>query len=228
MATTSGPARQNDRFQVCDIPQPATVGLGHSYTLGLLILCGLELGCGTPSLSAFPSVDLSSDRQVLLVTSTGQAPPARVRLQDLPSGSTIAPGIFFRPQGFDHVRLSPDRRHAAFSTVDHHALIGLLDVATMVIQEIDVITEGEVSAFHWSADSQTLVCDYTPASGYRRVKAYDVETGADLVVSHNEGKAATHISFKSWGPQPREVILSVTDVRTNKHRITAVPLLPQR
>ena len=228
MATTSGPARLNDRFQVCDIPQLATVGLGHSYMLGLLILCGLELGCGTPPLSATPSVDLSSDRQVLLVTSPDQAPPARVRLQDLPTESTIAPGLFFRPQGFDHVRLSPDGRHAAFSTVDHHTLICLLDLATMAIQEIDVITEGDVSAFYWSPDSRTLVYDYAPASGYRRVKAYDVETGDDLIVSHNEGKAATHISFKNWGPQSREVILSVTDVRANERRITTVTLLPRR
>ncbi len=227
MATISGPARQKGRSPASDTTQSPPASLSRCHMVGLLILCGLELGCGTPHLSTGPSVALSSDRQVLLV-STDQTPPARVMLQNLPTESTVAPGLFFHPQGFDQACLSPDGRHAAFSTVDHHTLIGLLDLNTMAVREVDVITEGDVSAFYWSADSRTLVYDYAPASGYRRVKAYDVETGDDLVVSHNEGKAATHISFKNWGPQPREVILSVTDVRTNERRITTVTLLPRR
>lgn len=208
------------------MPPPASARLSPYHMLGLLALCGLELACGASHLSAAPSVELSSDRQVLLVRSTHQTLPAQLTLRDLPTESMVAPGLFFRPQGFGHVRLSPDGRHAAFSTVDHHTLVGLLDLSTMAIQEINIITEGEVSAFHWRGDGRALAYDYLPASGHRRLKAYDVVTGEGLVVPRGETRIAAHITFENWGPQPREVIVRITDPRTNQHRFTTVMLVP--
>lgn len=98
----------------------------------------------------------------------------------------------------------------------------------MAVREIDVITEGEVLGFHWAIDSRTLAYDYLPASGYRRVKAHDVQSRERLLVPRMEGSSGRHITFERWGPQPREVILSVTDVRTNEHRITTFMLVPQK
>ena len=210
------------------MPRSASARLSHYHMLGLLALWGLELACGTAHLSAAPSVELSSDRQVLLVRSGRQTPPARLTVRDLPTESMIAPGLFFRPQGFDHVRLSPDGRHAAFSTVDHHTLVGLLDLSTMAIQEIDVITEGEVSAFHWRGDSRMLAYDYLPASGYRRVKAYDIQAGESLFVPRDEGRAALHIRFEAWGSQRRDVVLSTLDFRTNNRQMNTVTLAPRK
>lgn len=227
MATISGPARQNGRFPASDTTQSPPASLSRCHMVGLLILCGLELGCGTPHLSAVPSVDLSSDRQVLLV-SNDQTPPARVTLQNLPTESTVAPGLFFHPQGFDQVCLSPDGRHVAFSTVDHHTLVGLLDLSLMAVREIDVITEGDISAFHWSVDSRTLVYDYIPSSGYRRVKAHDVQSQERLLMPRIEGSSSHHLTFERWGPQPREVVLSITNVRTNERRMTTITLIPQK
>ncbi|NJL16245.1 MAG: hypothetical protein HC938_02670 [Nitrospira sp.] len=134
--------------------------------------------------------------------------------------------FFFRPQRFALVLLSPDGRYAAFSTEDHHTLIGVLDLHTMAVREIDVITEGEVIAFHWSGDSRLLAYEYLPASGYRRVKAYDIQTGKSLVVPRNDGQTVLHITFEAWGSQPQDVVLSVLNVRTNERRTNTVTLTP--
>lgn len=196
--------------------------------LSLIALSSVLLACGTHPLSTSPSVALSPDRQALLVTSASQALPAHLTLQNLPSESTITPGLFFHPQRFDQIRLSPNGQHAAFSTVGHHVLVGLLHPATMNVKEIDVITEGDVVAFHWAADSRTLVYDYIPASGYRWVKGYDLESGEHLVVSRIVRNSAMHVVFESWGPRPHEVILGVTDKRSNKRRTETVTLSPHK
>lgn len=98
----------------------------------------------------------------------------------------------------------------------------------MAMWEIDVITEGEVLAFHWAIDSRTLAYDYLPASGYRRVKAYDVQTREGLVVPHVDGRAALHITFEAWGSQPRDVALSLLDIRTNNRQTSTVTLAPRK
>jgi hypothetical protein len=226
MATISGLARQNGQSPASERQSPVTRRMG--CTLGILAISALLLACGAPYLSASPSVELSSSRQALLVTSEHQAPPTQLTLQSLPTESTIAPGLFFRPQRFDQVRLSPDGRYAAFSTVDHHALVGLLDLATMAVREIGVITEGEVIAFHWSADSRTLAYDYRPASGYQLVKAYDVRSGKGLVVPRLGGGSSVHITFEKWGSQPGELVLSVTDVQSNRRQTDTITLVPHK
>jgi WD40 repeat protein len=229
MVTISGPVRQNGRFPASEIPRPLTTGCRRSCsTLSILAISGLLLACGVQHFLASPSVEFASNRQALLVTSTNQTPPAQLTLQNLPTESTIAPGLFFHPQRFDQVRLSPDGQRVAFSTVDHHALVGLLDLATMAVREIGVITEGEVVAFHWSVDGRTLAYDYLPASGYRRVKAYDIQSGETLVVPRSEGGSAVHVRFEQWGSQSREITLSVTDIRSNERQTDTIKLIPHK
>jgi hypothetical protein len=194
------------------------------FTPGILAISGILLACATERIPSYPSIQLAPDRQALLVTFPNQSTLPPFTLQNLPAESTIAPGLFFRPQRFAQVLLSPDRRHVAFSTEDHHTLVGLLDLTTMAVQEIDIISEGEVVAFHWSDDSRTLAYDYLPAGGYRRVKAYDIQTGESLFVPRDEGKVALHITFEAWGSQPRDVLLSILDIRTNNRQMNTVTL----
>ncbi|NJN70251.1 MAG: hypothetical protein HC801_08230, partial [Nitrospira sp.] len=136
--------------------------------------------------------------------------------------------FFFNPQRFAQALLSPDRQHAAFSTEDHHTLVGVLDLATLTMREIDVITEGEVVVFHWSDDSRMFAYDYLPASGYRRVRAYDLQTGERLFVPRVEGRAALHIAFEAWGSRSGEVVLSVLDIHTNERQTKTVPFAPRK
>lgn len=229
MATTSGPVRRTGRFQVSERPNSVPESRQRNwFTLSILAISGALLACTTQSIPSYPSVQLTPDGQAILVTPHNQSAFSQFTLQNLPVESTIAPGLSFRPQRFVQVLLSPDGRHAAFSTEDHHTLVGLLDLATMAVREIDVITEGEVVAFHWSDDSRMLAYDYLPASGYRRVKAYDLQTGERLFVPRVEGRAALHIAFEAWGPQPGEVVLSVLDIHTNERQTNTVPFTPRK
>ncbi len=195
-------------------------------TLGILAISGVLLACATQNIPSYPTVQLTPDGQAILVTPHNQSARSPFTLQNLPAESTITPGLLFHPQRFAQVLLSPDGRHAAFSTEDHHTLVGVLDLATMAVREIDVITEGEVVAFHWSGDSRLLAYDYLPASGYRRVKAYDIQTGESLIAPRNEGQTVLHITFEAWGSQPRDLVLSVLNVRTNERRTNTVTLRP--
>jgi hypothetical protein len=77
----------------------------------------------------------------------------------------------------------------------------------MAVRDIDVITEGNVVAFHWSDDNRMLVNDYLPASGYQRVRAYDIQTGESLFLPRDEGKAALHITFEAIGLIPSQNLL---------------------
>lgn len=200
----------------------------NGLTLCILAISGILLACATQGIPSYPSIQLAPDRRALLVTPHNKSALSQFTLQNLPAESTIAPGLFFRPQRFAQVLLSPDRRHAVFSTEDHHTFVGVLDLAALAVREIDVITEGDVLTFHWSADSRTLAYDYLPASGYRRVKAYDIQTGESLFVPRDEGKAALHITFEAWGSQPRDVVLSILDIRTNKRQTNTVTLAPRK
>ena len=173
-------------------------------------------------------MELTQDRHALLVTSANSATPAHVALQSLPTESTLVPGLFYRPERFDLVQASPDGRYAAFSSAGHHTLIGLLDLATLAVREIDVVTEGDVVAFHWAADGRTLAYDFIPAGGYRRVKGYDVESGKGLVVPRTDRQSAIHVTFEKWGANPREVVLSVTDAGSNERRADTVTLIPRK
>lgn len=229
MTTISGLEQQNGQPPGSEIQRPVIVGCRRNWsTLGTLAIAGILLACGAPHVSASASVALASNRQAILVTSTNQAAPSQFTLQSLPTESAIAPGLFFRPQRFDQVRLSPDGRYAAFSTSGHHTLVGVLDLASMAVREIGVITEGEVMVFHWAADSRTLVYDYLPASGYRRVKGYDMKSGERLVVSRIDGKSAVHIMFEDWGSRQHEVILRVTDGCSNERRTETATLISLR
>ena len=98
----------------------------------------------------------------------------------------------------------------------------------MTMREIDLLTEGDVVAFHWTADGRTLAYDYLPASGYRRVKGYDIESGEGLVIPRTERNSATHVTFESWGPRLHEVILGITDVPTNERWTETVTLIPRQ
>lgn len=229
MVTTSGPEPLSGQSLDSEVFRPVrTGGRRVCSTFGILIFSGLLLACGARTISAYPSVGLASDRQALLLTSADRSTPSRFTVQSLPTESTLAPGLYFRPRRFELVRVSPDGRYAAFSAAGHHHLVGLLDLAAMAVREIDIVTDGDVVAFHWAADGQTLAYDYVPASGYRRVKAYDVLSGEGLVVPCIEGRSAVHITFEAWGPQPREVLLNLTDVRSNERLTDIVTLIPRK
>lgn len=195
-------------------------------TAALLLVGSFVLACGAHPRSTYPSVQLAPDRQSILVIRSDRAMPSQLPLEHLPAESTLAPGLYYHPQRFELVRVSPDGRYAAFSTAGHHSLIGLLDLATMAVQEMDVVTEGDVIAFHWTADGRALAYDYIPAGGYRRVKGYDVESRQGLVMPRKDGDSAIHVTFESWGPRPHEVILQVTDGHGNERRIETVTLTP--
>ncbi len=198
------------------------------FAIDILAIGISLLACGPPRLSASSSVALAPDRKALLVTSANPTAAARLTLQSLPTESTTAPGLFFRPERFELVHTSPDGRYAAFSTAGHHSLVGLLPLETMAVREIDMVTEGEVVAFHWAADSRLLVYEYLPASGYRRVKAYDVQSSEHLVVPRLDGKSSTHITFDGWGQNERELIVTMTDIRSTGRETAAVTLVPHK
>jgi hypothetical protein len=227
MTIISGPEQPNSRFPGSETDAlPSAVRHCLSVLLGFLLVWDL-LACGAQPLSAFPSVDVVPDRQTILVIPSNRATPSRLSLQSLPTESTLAPGLSYHPQRFELVRVSPDGRYAAFSAVGHHNLIGLLHLATMTVREIDLLTEGDVVAFHWAADGRTLAYDYLPASGYRRVKGYDIESGEGLAIPRTERNSATHVTFESWGPRLHEVILGITDGRTNERWTETVTLIPR-
>jgi len=98
----------------------------------------------------------------------------------------------------------------------------------MAVRDIDVIAEDDVVAFHWSDDNRMLVYDYLPASGYQRVRAYDIRTRESLFVPRDEGKSTLHITFEAWGSQPGEVVLSVLDIHTNERQTNTVPFTPRK
>jgi hypothetical protein len=227
MTIISGPEQPNSRFPGSETDAlPSAVRHCLSVLLGFLLVWDL-LACGAQPLSAFQSVDVVPDRQTILVIPSNRATPSRLSLQSLPTESTLAPGLSYHPQRFELVRVSPDGRYAAFSAVGHHNLIGLLHLATMTVREIDLLTEGDVVAFHWAADGRTLAYDYLPASGYRRVKGYDIESGEGLAIPRTERNSATHVTFESWGPRLHEVILGITDGRTNERWTETVTLIPR-
>ena len=229
MATTSGPVRRISRFRVSERLNPVFDDRQRNWvTFGTLAISGVLLACATQNIPSYPSIQLAPDGRAILVTPHNQSARSLFSLQNLPAESTIAPGLLFRPQRFVQALLSPDGRHAAFSTEDHHTLVGVLDLATMAVREIDVITEGEVVAFHWSDDSRMLAYDYLPASGYRRVKAYDVQSAESLGVPQLSGGSAVHITFEKWGSQPREVILSVTDIHKNTRQTNTIKLVSRK
>ncbi len=226
MTITSGPERPSNRFQDSETDTRVSAGRDRCSTLGLFVIGGLLLACGGQPISAYPTVRLAPDRQAILVIPSNRTTPSQLLLQSLPTESTLAPGLFYHPQRFELVCVSPDGRYAAFSTAGHHNLVGILDLASMAVREIDVITEGDVMAFHWATNSQALAYDYIPASGYRRVKGYDIESGEGLIVPRTERNSAIHVTFESWGPLRHEVILRVTDGRSNERRIETVTLIP--
>lgn len=228
MTITSGPEPPSSRFPDSEADTVLRGDRRTRSTIGLLLVGGLLLACGAPSISAYPSVHLAPDRQAILVITSDRTPPSQLSLQSLPTESILAPGLFYHPQRFELVRVSPDGRYAAFSAAGHHNLIGLLNLATMAVREIDVVTEGDVVAFHWAADGRTLAYDYLPASGYRRVKGYDLKSGEGLVVPRTDRNSAIHVTFESWGPRPHEIILRVIDDHGKKHRTETVTLIPRR
>ncbi|MGC4096896.1 MAG: hypothetical protein QM706_07245 [Nitrospira sp.] len=227
MTITSGPEPPSSRFLDCESTTrvSATRRCPHC-PLGLLLIGGFLLACAAPSIPAYPSVQLADDRQAIQVIPFRGAIPSHLSFQRLPTESTIAPGLSYDSQRFELVRASPDGRYAAFSTAGHHDLIGLLDLATMAVREIDVVSEGDVMALHWATDSRTLVYDYVPANGYRRIKGYDIPSGKGLIVPRTTGNSAVHVMFEGWGPGLHEVILRVTDGRSHDLRTETVTLIP--
>jgi hypothetical protein len=229
MGTTSGLAPHRGRSQGSEhLTCLAGDHLFRRFSAGIFALIGLLLACGTIHPVASPSVQLSPDQQALMVTLADPAIPSQITLKNLPSESTIAPGLYFRPKRFGLVQVSPDGRFAAFSTVDHHTLVGLLDLTTIAVQEIGVVTEGEVLNFHWTADSRVFLYDYLPASGYQRVRGYDLQSREGLVLPPAEHHSATHLAFERWGSQPREVILSTKDGHTEGPQTTTVRLISSK
>jgi hypothetical protein len=144
--------------------------------------------------------------------------------KDLPTESSVAPGLFYQPERFGLSDISPDGRQVAFSVQGHHSMVGLLDLERKQAKEIDLVTEGEVLAFHWTPDSLMLVYEIRPASGYQRVKAYDLATAARRTISLLEGTPAANVTFLGWGVSARELRLAVTDAQTRQRRIVILDL----
>ena len=227
MTTTSGPEQPSSRFLDSETTVPISATRRHHHgSRGLLLVGGFLLACAVPSISAYPSVQLTADRQTIVVIPARGEISSRLPLQKLPTESTIAPGLSYGSQRFEQIRASPDGRYAAFSTAGHHNLIGLLDLATMAVREIDVVSEGDVMDLHWAADGRALVYDYVPATGYRRVKGYDIQSGKGLIVPRTPRNSAVHVAFEGWGPGPHEVLLRLTDGHSHDHRTETVTLIP--
>ena len=228
MIITSGPEQPSGRFLDFETDILIRTGRHTLSTIALLLVGNLLLACSAPPISAYPSVQLTPDRQAILVIPSDRTTPSQLPLQSFPTESTLAPGLSYHPQRFELIRVSPNGRYAVFSAAGHHNLIGLLDLETMVVREVDLLTEGDVVAFHWAADGRTLAYDYLPASGYHQVKGYDIESGEGLVVPRTERHSAAHITFDGWGPRPHEIILRITDIRSNERRTETVTLIPRR
>lgn len=107
---------------------------GRWSSAGILAISGCLLACNPAPLVNPSSVNLSSDQQALVITSVDPALSDQFTLKHLPTESKVAPGLYFHPKRFDLVQVSPDGRFAAFSTMDHHTLVGLLNLGTMAAQ----------------------------------------------------------------------------------------------
>jgi hypothetical protein len=226
MGTTSGPVRQRSPSLDSERPtRPMAHCPGRWSSAGILVLSGCLLACNLVPPVNPSSVNLSSDQQALVITSVDPAISERFTVKHLPTESKIAPGLYFHPKRFDLVQVSPDGRFAAFSTADHHTLVGLLNLATMAVQEIDVVTEGEVLSFHWTANGRMFVYDYLPASGSQRVRGYDLQSGERLAIPHTEHGSDTHLAFEQWGSQPREAIVSTRNRHTDEPGSTTIKLV---
>ena len=55
-----------------------------------------------------------------------------------------------------------------------------------------------------------------------------IESGEGLVVPRTERHSAAHITFDGWGPRPHEIILRITDIRSNERQTETVTLIPRR
>lgn len=226
MGTTSGLVRQRSPSLDSERPtRPMTGCTGRWSSAGILAISGCLLACNPAPLVNPSSVNLSSDQQALVITSVDPALSDQFTLKHLPTESKVAPGLYFHPKRFDLVQVSPDGRFAAFSTIDHHTLVGLLDLATMAAQEIDVVTEGELLSFHWANDGQVLVYDYLPASGSQRIRGYDVQSGERLGIPHTEHSSDVNLVFEQWGSQPREVVVSMRNRHKGESRTTTITLI---
>lgn len=226
MGITSGPARQRSPSLDSERPaRPMTGCAGRWSSAGILVISGCLLACNPVPLVNPSSVNLSSDQQALIITSVDPAISHQFTVKHLPTESKIAPGLYFHPKRFDLVQVSPDGRFAAFSTMDHHTLVGLLNLGTMAAQEIDVVTEGEVLNFYWATDGQVLVYDYLPASGSQRIRGYDVQSGEKLGIPHTVHGSDANLVFEQWGSQPREVIVNMRNRHTGESRTTTIKLI---
>ena len=54
------------------------------------------------------------------------------------------------------------------------------------------------------------------------------ESGEHLVVPRIVRNSPMHVMFESWGPRSHEVILGVTDKRSNERRTETVTLIPHK
>ena len=226
MGTTSGLVRQRSPSLDSERPaRPMTGCAGRWPSAGILVISSYLLACNPVPLVNPSSVILSSDQQALVITSVDPALSDQFTVKHLPTESKIAPGLYFHPNRFDLVQVSPDGRFAAFSTMDHHTLVGLLDLRTRAAQEIDVVTEGEVLSFHWANDGQVLAYDYLPASGSQRIRGYDVQSGERLGIPHTKHGSDANLVFEQWGSQPREVVVSIRNRHNGESRTTTITLI---
>lgn len=189
------------------------------------LFAGVALcGCSQSNDSISPAARISPDRQQLIIEHPGGNAPSVLSLKELPTESSVAPGLFYQPEQFGLNDVSPDGRHVALSVKGHHSMVGLLDVEHKQVREIDLVTEGDVLAFHWTADSLMLVYEIRQASGYQRVKAYDLATAARRPIPLPEGTSAANVTFQGWGVSARQLRLAVTDARTLQQKTVILDL----
>lgn len=198
--------------------RPSTEAARRRYSDQIIRPAGaLFLGCCLMAGSPSPHAQLSEDQRRIIVSSPAQASQFILRLEDLPAESTIASGLTYATKQFGLVQVSPDGRRAAFSTMGHHSMVGLVNLQTEKLTEIDLIAEGDVLALHWSPDSRFMAYEILPASGYRRVKVYDAQTMSARPLDVPEGDPRVHVAFQGWD-EPAWLQLIVTGIPSQRQQ----------
>lgn len=159
---------------------------------------------------------LSLDRQYIVAQQKDGRATILLRADALPAESSLAPGLFYNTQRFRGFALSPDELVIAFSTVGHHAMVGLCTLSTKAIQELAMVYEGDAGDLHWSPNSRFLAYEILPASGYHQLRVYDLKQRKHLALGINRLENPVDTSFVRWACGGGQLIFVVHEVGTGR------------